>query len=77
MIAHGEHPTVTFTVFQPDRYKHGGSYVTITDRVKKIDTVKKIVILMSTEGYGRVNRTISIYRAVRDYSISTIGQWQC
>ena len=60
VIAHGENPTVTFTVFQPDRYKHGGSYVTITDRVKKIDTVKKIVILMSTEGYGRVNRSISI-----------------
>ena len=60
VIARGENPTVTFTVFQPDRYKEGGSYATITDRVKKIDTVRKMIILMSKEGYGRVNRTISI-----------------
>ena len=58
VINDGEHPELTFTVFKPDEHKAGGSYVEITDAVKKVDTVARKVILMSTEGRGRVNRAI-------------------
>ena len=58
VIADGHHPSLTFTVFKPDEHKAGGSYVEITDAVKKIDTVTRKIILMSTEGRGRMNKTI-------------------
>lgn len=32
-------PTTTVTYFQPDKYKDGGSYLTKTGQVKKLDTV--------------------------------------
>ena len=38
-------PTVTFTYFIPDLKKDGGEYVTITDRVIKIDDYKKLIRL--------------------------------
>ena len=60
LIDEGTHPCVTFTVFVPDERKTGGRYVEITDVVKRIDMVEKKVILASTEGYGRVNKTIGI-----------------
>ena len=60
MVDKGEHPDVTFTVFVPDERKVGGKYVEIIDTVKRIDMVEKKVVLMSTQGYGRVNRTIEI-----------------
>ena len=60
LVDEGEHPEVTFTVFVPDRKKSGGKYVDITDTVKRVDMVEKKVILASTDGYGRVNRTIRI-----------------
>ena len=60
MVDEGEHPEVTFTVFVPDKRKDGGRYVEITDVVKRIDLVEKKVILASTEGYGRVNKTIEV-----------------
>ena len=54
----GERPTVTFTVFVPDEKKSGGRYTEITDAVKKIDAASRKVVLMSTEGRGKTNRTI-------------------
>ena len=60
LIDRGKKPTVTFTVFVPDERKDGGRYVEITDVVKRVDLVEKKVILDSTEGYGRVNKTIEI-----------------
>ncbi|MCM1269791.1 MAG: hypothetical protein NC247_04070 [Ruminococcus flavefaciens] len=43
MIENGEKPEVTITYFVPDALKHGGAYVQITDRVRKIDlTARKI-----------------------------------
>ena len=38
-------PRATFTYFIPDLKKEGGEYVTITDRVIKIDSYKKVLIL--------------------------------
>ena len=60
LVDEGERPEVTFIVFVPDERKDGGRYVEITDVVKRIDMVEKKVILDSTEGYGRVNKTIEI-----------------
>ena len=40
-----EHPEVTVTYFQPDEKKSGGAYVTVTDSAKKIDDMKKLLIL--------------------------------
>lgn len=40
-----EHPQIAITYFKPDERKIGGSYVTITGTVKKIDAYEKIVIM--------------------------------
>ena len=64
VIADGHHPSLTFTVFKPDEHKAGGSYVEITDAVKKIDTVTRKIILMSTEGYGKLNKTIDFDKII-------------
>lgn len=40
-----EHPEVTITYFVPDERKDGGSYVTVTGRVKKLDEYEGRIIL--------------------------------
>ena len=40
-------PTVSITYFRPDERKDGGSYETVTGIVKKIDGVRRVVILRS------------------------------
>ena len=64
MVDSGERPDVTFTVFVPDERKDGGKYVVVRDTVKRVDLVENQVVLMSTQGYGRVNRTIEIDKIV-------------
>ncbi len=64
VIMDGTHPTLTFTVFKPDEKKAGGAYVEITDEVKRIDTAARKVILMTTEGRGRVNKTIDFDKII-------------
>ena len=61
-IEAGTHPKLTFTVFVTDQKKSGGRYVDITDTVKSIDNVFRKVILMGTEGRGKVNKTIDFDR---------------
>lgn len=39
-------PQVTLTYFQPDKKKAGGSYVTVTGRLKKIDDFEGTLVLM-------------------------------
>ena len=38
-------PIVTITYFVPDKFKEGGKYVTVTEKIKKIDEYKKQIIL--------------------------------
>lgn len=64
VIADGEKPTITFTYFVPDENKAGGAYVSITDAVKKVDSVGRLVVLMSTEGKAGINKTISFDRII-------------
>lgn len=40
-----DHPEITITYFNPDDKKDGGSYVTVTCCVKKIDDYERIVYL--------------------------------
>lgn len=47
------HPILTFTYFLNDSAKQGGSYVTVTDRVRKIDAVGKKIQLFRTVGASK------------------------
>ena len=38
-------PTVTVVYFEPDRYKSGGSYVTVTGRIKRVDEYEQVLRL--------------------------------
>ncbi len=40
-----EAPTVSITYFVPDARKDGGSYETVSGIVKKIDTVRRVIVL--------------------------------
>ncbi len=40
-----QHPTVTIEYFQPDLHKDGGSYLTYTGHIKKIDEYEKNIIM--------------------------------
>ena len=59
-----ESPLITFTVFVPDESKSGGSYVTIEDQVKKIDTVRRKVVLQSKRERSGINESIDFDRIV-------------
>lgn len=54
----GEHPTVSITYYEPDATKAGGRYVTITDAVKRVDIVNRVIELMSMDGF--LNRVVNI-----------------
>ena len=40
-----EQPEVTVTWFQPDERKDGGSYLTATGRLKKLDAIQRLLVL--------------------------------
>ena len=44
-----EQPEVKFLYFVPDEKKTGGSYVTVTGIVRKVDKFKRVIILQSGE----------------------------
>ncbi|WP_303837422.1 hypothetical protein [Ruminococcus flavefaciens] len=50
VLEDGHHPILTFTYFLNDRMKQGGSYVTMTERVRKIDPVNRKIVLYKTVG---------------------------
>jgi len=63
-----ERPAITVTYFQPDNEKAGGSYITVTGNVKKIDVYGKFLLMMDglripideifeieSEAFGRLN----------------------
>ena len=41
-----ETPQITVTYFAPDRLKNGGSYVTVTARIKRVDEYAQVLRLM-------------------------------
>ena len=60
LIADTPHPTLIITYFVPDPLKAGGSYVTSTEEIKRIDPVERKLVLTRTEGYGQMNAEIRI-----------------
>jgi hypothetical protein len=63
LIVVSNHPTVTFTVFVPDKTKDGGSYAEITDTVKRVDMAAQKIVLMSTRESG-MNNTIDFDKII-------------
>mgnify|MGYP001063489882 CR=1 FL=1 len=40
-----EQPEVTVTWFQPDERKEGGAYLTVAGRLKKLDKIRRVLVL--------------------------------
>lgn len=57
----GQNPVVSITYFIPDQLKAGGSYRTITRPVKRIDVMRKKLILMDADNNSSFTEEISIY----------------
>lgn len=64
VIADGHKPTVTITYFVPDERKSGGRYDSVTEAIKKIDTVGRKIVLTRTAGRDRQNATINIDKVI-------------
>lgn len=60
VIEDGTKPTVSITYFVPDKIKKGGHYETVTEQVKKIDTVERTVVLEKKVGIAGMNMEIRI-----------------
>ena len=60
----GRHPVVRFTVFVPDPYKDGGSYRTVTDAVRALDTVGRRIVLESRRDRSGANETLDVERII-------------
>lgn len=41
-----EHPVLTVVYFEPDAKKAGGAYITVTGAIKRIDPVKRHLVMM-------------------------------
>jgi hypothetical protein len=52
-IENGEHPEITVTYFVPDISKNGGAYVSLTDRIRKIDATARRIVLYKTCGASK------------------------
>ena len=44
-LAVAHHPEVTVTFFRPDEVKNGGEYVTLTGRIKEIDSIGRVMVM--------------------------------
>lgn len=53
---------MSITYFEPDERKAGGKYITVTEKIKKIDPVAQKVVLMKQTGVSGINATIDIGR---------------
>ena len=49
LLQGGGYPTLSFTYFEPDKYKAGGKYLKRIGAVKKIDTYKKLLVLFGSD----------------------------
>ena len=53
VLENGPHPVLKFTYFIDDIAKTGGSYVCITERVRKVDNVSRKIQLYKTVGLSK------------------------
>ena len=66
-LENGQHPLLTFTYFISDKLKQGGSYVKMTERVRKIDDVGKKIQLFRTVGASKSYMELEMDK-IRDIS---------
>ena len=72
VIEDGHHPILTFTYFLNDSMKQGGSYITITERVRKIDAVGKKIQLFRTVGASKSYMELDMDK-IKDISGDLVG----
>ena len=72
VIEDGHHPILTFTYFLNDSMKQGGSYVTMTERVRKIDAVGKKIQLFRTVGASKSYMELDMDK-IKDISGDLVG----
>lgn len=72
VIEDGHHPILTFTYFLNDSMKQGGSYITITERVRKIDAVGKKIQLFRTVGASKSYMELDMDK-IKDISSDLVG----
>lgn len=72
VIEDGHHPILTFTYFLNDSMKQGGSYVTMTERVRKIDAVGKKIQLFRTVGASKSYMELEMDK-IKDISGDLVG----
>lgn len=48
-LQQGEHPAVTVTFFVPDSLKEGGSYETMTAKVRRVDPIEQKIMLFGSD----------------------------
>ena len=66
-LENDHHPVLKFTYFIADIAKVGGSYVTMTERVRKIDTVGRKIQLFKTVGTSKSYMELEMDK-IRDIS---------
>ena len=67
VLEHGYHPILTFTYFFPDHAKQGGSYVHLTEKVRKIDAVNRSIVLFKAVGASKSYMELAMDR-IKDIS---------
>lgn len=67
VLEDGHHPVLKFTYFIADIAKVGGSYVTMTERVRKIDVVGRKIHLFKTVGASKSYMELEMDK-IRDIS---------
>ena len=67
VLEDGYNPILTFTYFLPDHAKQGGSYVNLTERVRKIDAVNRRIVLFKTVGASKSYMELEMDR-IKDIS---------
>ena len=56
----GTNPEISITYFIPDKLKAGGRYETVTEKIRKVDTIEKKIILQKKVGKGGSYKTIRL-----------------
>jgi hypothetical protein len=67
VLEDGYHPLLRFTYFISDKLKNGGSYVNITERVRRIDTIERKIQLYKTVGISQRYMELDMNK-IRDIS---------
>ena len=61
----GEKPVCTISYFVPDAKKEGGETITITERVRRIESTRRKIILAKKNGLAGAYEELDIARVIR------------